>query len=315
MGGLAPKIPTTYWTFLIATLAIAGIPLLAGFFSKDAILAAVFDAQFDGAPWLPRVLWAVGALHRGPDRLLHVPARLPDVLGHLPRHAGAGRRTSTSRRASMTVPLDGPRRSCRSSAATSAIPIVARRRPDRRVPRARSSCRSRARRRRRARAPRRRSSSLLMARRPSRSPRSASSSPASGTRRATGAVAGAARARLRPASTGRSSNKYYVDEVYDAVFVEGLAQGRRPLPVGLRRARSSTDRRQRRRGTSRSGVSWVSSLFDQYVVDGLVNGVANTLQAGVPRLFRRAQTGRVQNYALVMGGGLFCLVAVYLLFR
>jgi len=33
------------------------------------------------------------------------------------------------------------------------------------------------------------------------------------------------------------------------------------------------------------------------------------------RLFRRAQTGRVQNYALVMGGGLFCLVAVYLLFR
>jgi len=50
------------------------------------------------------------------------------------------------------------------------------------------------------------------------------------------------------------------------------------------------------------------------VVDGLVNGLANTL-AALFQLFRRAQTGRVQNYALVMGGGLFCLVAVYLLFR
>ncbi|HEY3204590.1 MAG TPA: NADH-quinone oxidoreductase subunit L, partial [Thermoanaerobaculia bacterium] len=38
MGGLKSKLPTTYWTFLIATLAIAGIPPLAGFFSKDAIL-------------------------------------------------------------------------------------------------------------------------------------------------------------------------------------------------------------------------------------------------------------------------------------
>ena len=50
MGGLAKKIPTTYWTFLIATLAIAGVPFLAGFFSKDAILAAVFHAEFEACP-------------------------------------------------------------------------------------------------------------------------------------------------------------------------------------------------------------------------------------------------------------------------
>jgi NADH-quinone oxidoreductase subunit L len=49
-------------------------------------------------------------------------------------------------------------------------------------------------------------------------------------------------------------------------------------------------------------------------VDGLVNGLADTLQAGF-RMFRRAQTGRVQNYALVMGAGLFAIVAVYLVFR
>jgi NADH-quinone oxidoreductase subunit L len=38
MGGLRKKIPWTYGTFLVGTLAIAGIPPLAGFFSKDEIL-------------------------------------------------------------------------------------------------------------------------------------------------------------------------------------------------------------------------------------------------------------------------------------
>ncbi len=42
MGGLAKKMPATYWTFLIATLAIAGVPLLSGFFSKDEILAFTY---------------------------------------------------------------------------------------------------------------------------------------------------------------------------------------------------------------------------------------------------------------------------------
>src|SRR6202140_1755868 len=35
MGGLRKKMPITFWTFLIATIAIAGIPGFAGFFSKD----------------------------------------------------------------------------------------------------------------------------------------------------------------------------------------------------------------------------------------------------------------------------------------
>ncbi len=43
MGGLSKKIKWTYGTMLIATLAIAGFPPLAGFFSKDSILAAAFQ--------------------------------------------------------------------------------------------------------------------------------------------------------------------------------------------------------------------------------------------------------------------------------
>ncbi len=40
MGGLRDKMPTTFWTFLIGAAALAGLPLMSGFFSKDAILVA-----------------------------------------------------------------------------------------------------------------------------------------------------------------------------------------------------------------------------------------------------------------------------------
>src|SRR5258708_8142053 len=43
MGGLQKKMPITFWTFLIATLALAGCPPLAGFWSKDGIVAAAFE--------------------------------------------------------------------------------------------------------------------------------------------------------------------------------------------------------------------------------------------------------------------------------
>jgi len=42
MGGLAKKMPYTFWTFVIATAALAGLPLTAGFFSKDEILLAAY---------------------------------------------------------------------------------------------------------------------------------------------------------------------------------------------------------------------------------------------------------------------------------
>ena len=54
MGGLKTFMPGTYKTFLLASLAISGIPPLAGFFSKDEILSNAF-----GISWL---LWAIGVV-------------------------------------------------------------------------------------------------------------------------------------------------------------------------------------------------------------------------------------------------------------
>jgi NADH-quinone oxidoreductase subunit L len=55
MGGLRTELPITYWTFLIGSLAIAGVPFLSGFFSKDEILYRTYASGHT-------VLWTVGLL-------------------------------------------------------------------------------------------------------------------------------------------------------------------------------------------------------------------------------------------------------------
>ncbi|MBK5260229.1 MAG: NADH-quinone oxidoreductase subunit L [Thermoanaerobaculia bacterium] len=107
-------------------------------------------------------------------------------------------------------------------------------------------------------------------------------------------------------------NKYYVDEIYgktviggtllfsralswiDANIIDGLVNLMRHATVGL------------------FGLG--SNLFDKYVIDGLVNGAASTAGAGSAML-RRVQSGVVQNYALIMGGGLILLAVVYLFLK
>ena len=65
MGGLRQKLPITFWTFLIAALAISGIPPFAGFWSKDEILSsALAQATATGNPWY-YVLWGVGIVTAG----------------------------------------------------------------------------------------------------------------------------------------------------------------------------------------------------------------------------------------------------------
>ena len=52
MGALAKKIPITFATFAVSTAAIAGLPPLSGFFSKDEILWFAYGSSFGGSPWL-----------------------------------------------------------------------------------------------------------------------------------------------------------------------------------------------------------------------------------------------------------------------
>ncbi|MGH9690991.1 MAG: NADH-quinone oxidoreductase subunit L [Candidatus Acidiferrales bacterium] len=60
MGGLRKKIPITYWTMFAATLAIVGAPGFAGFFSKDEILEAAASG-----PHANLTLWAIGLIGAG----------------------------------------------------------------------------------------------------------------------------------------------------------------------------------------------------------------------------------------------------------
>lgn len=305
MGGLALKIRTTYRTFLIATLAIAGVPLLAGFFSKDAILAAVFEAHFARAPWLPRLLWGAALFtagltafymfrlvaltfwgtYRGPreqethihesPRSMTVPLIVLAMLSIVGGYVGIPLIPGGDRIGRFLGPIVLPI----GHAAHGAHPAVS-------------------------------TEIYLMG--------ASVGVAAFGILLAffwyvqgNGEVPARIAARF-PGVYRAVANKYYVDEFYDRVFVEGLAKGGGRLLWDFDATVVDGMVNGARHVTV--GLSWLAAFFDEYVVDGFVNGIANTLQAAF-RVFRRAQTGGVQNYALVMGAGLFGIVAVYLLFR
>jgi NADH-quinone oxidoreductase subunit L len=65
MGGLRYRLKITFWTFLIGTLAISGIPPLAGFWSKDEILSSLLAQATAGGGRLYYVLWGIGLLTAG----------------------------------------------------------------------------------------------------------------------------------------------------------------------------------------------------------------------------------------------------------
>ena len=101
MGALRDKIPITYRTMWIGAIAIAGIPGLAGFFSKDEILWQVLVLQRRR----PAVALGDRLPHGRNDGVLHVPPDVYDLLrGVASRARGMAKHVHESPK-SMTVPL------------------------------------------------------------------------------------------------------------------------------------------------------------------------------------------------------------------
>jgi NADH-quinone oxidoreductase subunit L len=265
MGALWSKIPKTAWTFLIATVAISGIPPLAGFVSKDAILGAAFDAR--------PLLWVVGFITAGMTafymfRLVNMTffgqSRVPHDVEHHVHESPA----------SMTVPLMilALHRDVAAAAESAgygkdyalmtASVLVA-------------------------------LFGIWLARRlylehPEVPDRLAER------------FSGIYRVLL---------NKYYVDQIYDAMFVNRTKD--------LATALGAFDRNVIN-GVAVDGTGWltraisqVSMWWDSWIVDGLVNLTARIAWVlSIP--VRMLQTGRVASYALFIVIGVMVSLAYYL---
>jgi NADH-quinone oxidoreductase subunit L len=104
------------------------------------------------------------------------------------------------------------------------------------------------------------------------------------------------------------ARKWYLDDIYNAVFVRGVA-------LGGGRLMSVMDRRVVDGGVNGAGwltrfVSTMSIWWDTYVVDGAVRFTAFTIRVvSIP--VRLAQTGSVQSYALAIVVGILVLMSIY----
>ena len=355
MGGLRKYLPITYATMLIGTLAIAGIPPLAGFFSKDEILFRTFLSS--------KVIWALAVLtalmtafymfrlmsltffggYRGPawaagDGGHGAGHGLGDAAGHGDAHGSSGHGHGVwhgphEAPRSMTVPLMllavgavvagfagvpaalGGRNAIEKFLEPSFV-AHARAGGD---------------------------AGATAGGQASRLPGEADA--AHGGAVADGAAHMSAAAEIglmgfsvligaigilvayrfyvqRPQIAARLAarwqtphrvltNKYYVDELYGATFVRGTVASANGLWAF---DRGVVDGVVNGSGWFTIFASWLSHLIDKYMVDGLVNLTGSVFHEA-SFVFRRLQTGLIQNYALLMLFGVFAFVSVYLLIR
>ena len=301
MGGLKKLIPQTYKTMFIATLAIAGVPGLAGFFSKDQILGETFIA---GHP----ILWIVAVLTAGMTafymfRLVKMTFygdfRGTDEVKH---HVHESPWT-------MTVPLwilaigaivvgwSGVPTFlwAKGNRFEAFLEPIFLKLPHDWTPHPHVASHSTE-------------WALMMT-----SIVVATIGIVLGWRFYSGAYPFAVPERFAasfPRFFRAVRNKYYVDEAYEWLFVERLIKrgGRFLWEIDARVVDGVVN------GTRHLaiGVSEISSWFDRVFVDGAVNGVANTFQAAW-RGYGRLQNGQTQSYALSMACGVFGLVCVYIL--
>ncbi|MBI4518028.1 MAG: NADH-quinone oxidoreductase subunit L [Deltaproteobacteria bacterium] len=284
MGGLKKWMPVTHWTFLLSTLAIAGIPPMSGFFSKDEILWKAFSGEHGSVfVWL---LGFAGAgmtafymfrqvfltfwgecradhhtqehLHESPAvmtyplMILALLAVLAGVLGVPPALGGANRIEEW-----FAPVFSHGGHAAHAEHHSQALEY------------------------------------LLMA--------------ASVAIAAAGIGIAYFCYLVQPAipmviawRAGKLYewlfNKYYVDELYAATVIR--------FTMFLTRASAAFDRyvidfMVDGAATLTRGVSWLHGLFDNYVIDGMVNGVA-ALSMGVGTRFRQLQTGSINGYLYVI---------------
>ncbi len=301
MGGLKQHLPVTYWTFLVGTLAIAGVPGLAGFFSKDQILASAFGGGHI-------LLWVVGLLTAGltacymfrlllmtfhgefrgsdaqyqhlhespavmtwPLRILALGAILIGYVG-LPR-LGSWDKNWFGHFLEPVLSSIGQHGAEHHAGVGEELVLMA--------------------------------LSVAVA--------GAGIFCAWSIYGGTKALAAGARCAARFPTLHRVLlNKYYVDEFYDATVVKGTWAAARSLfrfdagfidgliVIGIRNVTVT--------------LSLLSGFFDKYFVDGLVNLIGWLSRFG-SKFFRSLQTGIVSQYAMVMAVGMFVLVFFFIVIR
>jgi NADH-quinone oxidoreductase subunit L len=104
MGGLKEYMPSTSTTYLLATLAISGIPLTAGFFSKDEILFKAFEYGYAGGHVYAWAVWGVGVVTALLTAFYMIRSYVLTFEGE-PRWPAPERHPPHESPASMTVPL------------------------------------------------------------------------------------------------------------------------------------------------------------------------------------------------------------------
>jgi NADH-quinone oxidoreductase subunit L len=312
MGGLKSKMPVTHLVMLVGCIAISGIPFLAGFFSKDEILWSAFKIGGYG-----RIVWTVGFVAAAMTafymfRLYHMTFSGAFRGGHEAEHH------VHESPASMTVPLrilalgsvfagflgwpaalgfgripnfwEGFLEPAFEPAHAALREVFAAPPPEHAM------------------------EYVLMA--------------ASVGIAVLGILLARRFYQQRPEIADRLAvtfagahrvltNKYYVDELYGAVFVRGLALGGGQSFYAVDRFVIDGGDGRVRAGGGVNGIAWLvrdivasfSSFWDRFVVDGLVNLMA-FLFDNLSYVFRAVQNGRVQHYALAMIIGFFVLIVV-----
>ena len=374
MGGLRRYMPITHRTFLVGTLAIAGIPGLAGFFSKDEILWSAWSG-----PNGSKALWAVGTLVAGmtafymtrmlivtfygesrmdPQVEAHVHENPPvmtyplivlavlSVIGGyvgIPANLRIGPLAALHERVDLgrwLEPVTGGHAGALEQAGANPLPLPATAAAQAAgaaagaVPAAASPGAALA-----LPAPVGAAGEPLRALRPIvQRPQEPEHGEPADERQGHGehaalewllmlvsvafALAGIAiayRIYARPALEQEPQrslgalyrmlwHKYWVDELYDALFVNRA----KDLGTALWAFDDAlVDGVVNGAADATLHTANASNEFDQRVVDGTVNGVADGFWSG-SGVFRALQTGFVQNYALVITLGVFVLVSAYL---